>query len=250
MANTRSLINFFMGLSNVTERYFVTGTDTEVGKTVASTALLQAARTLGRNTAGYKPVASGSEMTAEGLRNSDALALQRNSSVALSYPAVNPYTFAEPTSPHIVSAEEQRPIEFSVLSAGLRALESQADWVLVEGAGGWFTPLSPEQTFADWAIAERLPVILVVGVKLGCINHAMLTAQAIRQAGLHFAGWVANGVVAPGKRHGEYMATLKRVLPAPLLGEIPWLGEQADTADIGRYLSLSALAPSAPSSGQ
>ncbi|QCZ28515.1 ATP-dependent dethiobiotin synthetase BioD [Leclercia adecarboxylata] len=239
-----------MELSNVTERYFVTGTDTEVGKTVASTALLQAARALGRNTAGYKPVASGSEMTPEGLRNSDALALQHNSSVALSYQAVNPYTFAEPTSPHIISADEQRPIEFSALTAGLRALESQADWVLVEGAGGWFTPLSDEQTFADWAIAERLPVILVVGVKLGCINHAMLTAQAIRQAGLHFAGWVANVVVAPGKRHGEYMATLKRVLPAPLLGEISWLGDEADTADIGRYLSLNALTPSAPSSGR
>ncbi len=248
--NSRSLINFFMELSNVTERYFVTGTDTEVGKTVASTALLQAARALGRNTAGYKPVASGSEMTAEGLRNSDALALQHNSSVALSYQAVNPYTFAEPTSPHIISADEQRPIEFSMLSAGLRALESQADWVLVEGAGGWFTPLSEAQTFADWATAERLPVILVVGVKLGCINHAILTAQAIRQAGLHFAGWVANVVVAPGKRHGEYMATLKRVLPAPLLGEIPWLGDEADTAEIGRYLSLNALTPSAPSSGR
>ncbi len=95
----------------MTERYFVTGTDTEVGKTVASTALLQAARALGRHTAGYKPVASGSEMTAAGLRNSDALALQRNSSVALSYPAVNPYTFAEPTSPHIISADAETTIQ-------------------------------------------------------------------------------------------------------------------------------------------
>ncbi len=234
----------------MTERYFVTGTDTEVGKTVASTALLQAARARGHNTAGYKPVASGSEMTAEGLRNSDALALQRNSSVALSYPTVNPYTFAEPTSPHIISADEQRPILFSTLSAGLRNLENCADWVLVEGAGGWFTPLSQDQTFADWVMAERLPVILVVGVKLGCINHAMLTAQAIQQAGLHFAGWVANGVVPPGKRHAEYMATLQRVLPAPLLGEIPWLGDAADTAAVGQYLTLTALTPSAPSSGQ
>lgn len=239
-----------MELSNVTERYFVTGTDTEVGKTVASTALLQAARALGHNTAGYKPVASGSEMTAEGLRNSDALALQRNSSVALSYPTVNPYTFAEPTSPHIISADERRPILFSTLSAGLRTLEAQADWVLVEGAGGWFTPLSQAQTFADWVMDERLPVILVVGVKLGCINHAMLTAQAIQQAGLHFAGWVANGVVPPGKRHAEYMATLQRVLPAPLLGEIPWLGEKAATSAVGQYLDLTALTPSAPSSGQ
>lgn len=231
----------------MTERYFVTGTDTEVGKTVASSALLQAARMQGFITAGYKPVASGSEMTAEGLRNSDALALQRNSSLALSYEAVNPYTFAEPTSPHIISADEQRPIEFSVLSAGLRTLEQQAEWVLVEGAGGWFTPLSDQQTFADWVQDEQLPVILVVGVKLGCINHAMLTAQAIVQAGLRFAGWIANDVVAPGKRHQEYLATLQRVLPAPFLGEIPWLADGAEQAETGQYLDLSVLPPATSS---
>lgn len=232
-----------MGLSNVTERYFVTGTDTEVGKTVASAALLQAARLLGHATAGYKPVASGSEMTPEGLRNTDALALQRNSSVGLDYAAVNPYTFAEPTSPHIVSADEGRPIDFAVMSAGLRALEARAEWVLVEGAGGWFTPLSDAQTFADWVQAERLPVILVVGVKLGCINHAMLTARAIQQAGLTLAGWVANDVVPPGRRHREYLETLNRVLPAPCLGEIPWLADGAEEAETGRYLDLSLLQP-------
>ncbi|MEX3018804.1 dethiobiotin synthase [Kluyvera sp. STS39-E] len=223
------------------ERYYVTGTDTEVGKTVASTALLQAARLLGRRTAGYKPVASGSEMTADGLRNSDALALQRNSVLPLDYPEVNPYTFAEPTSPHIVSADEQRPIEASVLSAGLRALEAKADWVLVEGAGGWFTPLSPTLTLADWVKAEQLPVILVVGVKLGCINHAVLTAQAIQQAGLRLAGWIANDVTPPGRRHAEYLSTLVRMLPAPLLGEIPWLGDTVESQSLGHYLSLDAL---------
>lgn len=133
----------------------------------------------------------------KGLRNSDALALQRNSSLQLDYATVNPYTFAEPTSPHIISAQEGRPIEALVMSAGLRALEQQADWVLVEGAGGWFTPLSDTFTFADWVTQEQLPVILVVGVKLGCINHAMLTAQAILHAGLTLAGWVANDVTPP-----------------------------------------------------
>ncbi|QLR42362.1 ATP-dependent dethiobiotin synthetase BioD [Enterobacter sp. RHBSTW-00994] len=231
----------------MTERYFVTGTDTEVGKTVASSALLQAARLAGHITAGYKPVASGSEMTPEGLRNTDALALQRNSSVPLSYEAVNPYTFEEPTSPHIVSADEQRPINFAVLSAGLKSLENQADWVLVEGAGGWFTPLSETQTFADWVRTEQLPVILVVGVKLGCINHAMLTAQAVQHAGLRLAGWIANDVVAPGKRHQAYLTTLKRVLPAPFLGEIPWLADGADHAETGRYLELSVLHPASSS---
>lgn len=225
----------------MTERYFVTGTDTEVGKTVASSALLQAARLQGRIAAGYKPVASGSEMTPDGLRNTDALALQRNSTLALAYSEVNPYTFAEPTSPHIISADEGRPIDFSVLSAGLRALEKQADWVLVEGAGGWFTPLSDDQTFADWVQGERLPVILVVGVKLGCINHAMLTAQAVQQAGLRLAGWVANDVVAPGKRHPEYLATLKRVISAPFLGEIPWLADGAENAVTGHFLDLSVM---------
>lgn len=223
------------------ERYYVTGTDTEVGKTVASTALLQAARLLGRRTAGYKPVASGSEMTPEGLRNSDALALQRNSVVPLDYDAVNPYTFAEPTSPHIVSADERRPIEASVLSAGLRTLEAQADWVLVEGAGGWFTPLSPTLTLADWVKMEQLPVILVVGIKLGCINHAVLTAQAVQQAGLRLAGWIANDVTPPGRRHAEYLSTLQRMLPAPMLGEIPWLGDAVEIQPLGHYLSLTAL---------
>lgn len=201
----------------MTKTYFVTGTDTEVGKTIASCALLQAAGQLGYRTVGYKPVASGSEMTADGLRNSDALALQRNSSLAVDYAAINPYTFAEPTSPHIISADEGRPIQAPVMSAGLRALEKQADWVLVEGAGGWLTPLSPTLSFADWVQTEQLPVILVVGVKLGCINHALLTAQAIRQAGLTLVGWVANVVTPPGKRHAEYMATLRRTLAAPLL---------------------------------
>lgn len=225
----------------MTERFYVTGTDTEVGKTVASTALLQAARLLGRRAVGYKPVASGSEMTDEGLRNSDALALQRNSALPLRYEEVNPYTFAEPTSPHIVSADEQRPIEAGVLSAGLRALEAQADWVLVEGAGGWFTPLSPTLTLADWVRDEQLPVILVVGVKLGCINHAVLTAQAVQQSGLRLAGWIANDVVPPGRRHAEYLSTLQRMLPAPLLGEIPWLGESVDDRPLGGYLDLSLL---------
>lgn len=231
----------------MSERYFITGTDTEVGKTVASCALLQAANLRGLRSAGYKPVASGSEMTPDGLRNSDAQALQRHSSVLLTYQAVNPYTFAEPTSPHIVSADLNQPIEAEVMSAGLRQLEQQADWLLVEGAGGWFTPLSPTLTFADWATAERLPVILVVGVKLGCINHAMLTAQAVQQAGLRLAGWIANDVVKPGKRHREYMATLQRLLPAPLIGEIPWLADAPETAVTGHYLDLSVLTPATAS---
>ena len=162
-------------------------------------------------------MASGSELTGDGLRNEDALALQRHSRVALRYDQVNPYTFAEPTSPHIISADEGRPIAAARLSSGLRELEGLADWVLVEGAGGWFTPLSDSLTFADWAQAEQLPVILV--------------------------GWIANDVQPPGKRHAEYLATLKNRLAAPFLGEIPWLADIAQRDDLGQYLDLRALDP-------
>jgi len=219
-------------------RWFITGTDTEVGKTVASGALLQAASDAGWRTAGYKPVASGCEMTPHGMRNADALALQRYSSVPLRYEQVNPLAFEEPTSPHIVSEEAGRPITFAALSAGLRTLEQLADWVLVEGAGGWFTPLSATQTYADWVKAEQLDVILVVGVKLGCINHAMLTALAIQASGLRLAGWIANGIQPPGTRHQAYLDTLRARLDAPMLGEIPHLPDSAQHAHCGQYLTL------------
>ncbi|CNH17714.1 dithiobiotin synthetase [Yersinia thracica] len=236
-----------MGLFIVTKRWFITGTDTDVGKTVASCALLQAAALEGYRTAGYKPVASGSQMTADGLRNSDALALQANSTQALSYAQVNPLTLLEATSPHIASVSEGQEIHLSVLSEGLRQLEQSADWILVEGAGGWFTPLSPQATFADWVQQEQLPVIMVVGIKLGCINHALLTALAIEQVGLSLVGWVANEVIPAGRRQTEYMATLTQMISAPLLGVIPHLDDLADNpattrSDLGDYLDLSLLA--------
>lgn len=207
---------------------------------MASTALLQAASAAGLRCAGYKPVASGSEMTAEGLRNSDALALQSNSSMMLEYHQVNPYVFAEPTSPHIASQHEGSPILLERLSAGLHQLEKQADWLLVEGAGGWFTPLSEQYTFADWVQQEQLPVILVVGIKLGCINHALLTAQAIQHAGLCLAGWIANDIIAPSTRHQEYLQALSSRLTAPLLGEIPYL-PRITQQPLGHYLDLTLL---------
>ncbi|RLM25759.1 dethiobiotin synthase [Brenneria alni] len=222
------------------KRWFVTGTDTGVGKTIASSALLQAANQAGYRTAGYKPVASGCEITPEGVRNSDAMLLQANSLVRLDYHSVNPLAFIEPTSPHIVSAAEQRPIQLAVLSAGLKALETEADWLLVEGAGGWFTPLSARETFADWVVQEQLPVILVVGIKLGCINHALLTANAVQQAGLALVGWIANDIVLPGKRHQEYLLSLQQRLSAPMLGRIPHLAAPR-SHNVGQYIDLTRL---------
>ncbi|MDC9614624.1 dethiobiotin synthase [Xenorhabdus khoisanae] len=225
----------------MTSKYFLTGTDTEVGKTVVSCALLQAANKKGYQTAGYKPVASGSEVTTEGIRNGDALALQRNSVVPLTYQEVNPLVFVEPTSPHIVSAELNQPIDFSILSKGLEVLAAKSDWVLIEGAGGWYTPLSENTTFADWVIQENLPVILTVGVKLGCINHAVLTAKAIQHSGLKLAGWVANEIEPAGKRQSAYLETLERMIPAPLLGVIPHLGESINNNNAGEYININAL---------
>lgn len=224
----------------MTKTYFVTGTDTEVGKTVASCALLQAANLQGIKTIGYKPVASGSEMTDHGLRNSDALSLQVNSGVKLPYEVINPIIFEAPTSPHIISEKLQQPIEFSVMGNGLKALQSQADWVLVEGAGGWYTPLSVEKTYADWVVEQQLPVILVVGVKLGCINHAVLTVEAIQNAGLSIAGWIANEVEEAGNYQEQYLATLYRMIKAPCLGVIPHQSNIMDNP-LGQYLDLSLL---------
>lgn len=221
--------------------WFITGTDTEVGKTVASCALLQAANTLGMTTAGYKPVASGSKLTASGVFNEDALALQRNSSIRLSYGQVNPIAFVEPTSPHIVSIAEGRAIEFSHLSAGLHTLKKKAQYVIVEGAGGWYTPLSQEQTYADWVVSEKLPVILVIGIKLGCINHAILTIEAIKNHGLSLAGWIANDITPPGKRHSEYMDYLKNNINARFLGEIPYLSNVSKEYDYGQYLNIESM---------
>ncbi|AEW44681.1 dethiobiotin synthetase [Serratia symbiotica str. 'Cinara cedri'] len=222
------------------KRCFVTGTDTAVGKTVASCALLQAAHRAGYCSVGYKPVASGGIITADGYRNSDALMLQSNSSVIISYDEVNPYIFSEPTSPHIISATEDRPIELERLSTALHNLEQRANWLLVEGIGGWLTPLSLQHTFAYWVQKEQLPVILVVGMKLGCINHALLTAQAILQLGLPLVGWIANNVIVPDKWHKEYLATLCYMLPAPLLGNIPYLFNIKYQL-LGQYLDISLL---------
>ncbi|MCW2482462.1 dethiobiotin synthase [Candidatus Symbiopectobacterium sp. NZEC135] len=224
----------------MTKRWFITGTDTEVGKTIASGALLQAAARAGYRCAGYKPVASGAEMTPQGIRNEDACHLQACSSVSLTYDEVNPLVFIEPTSPHIVSRVEQRPIDFEVMSRGLVALTEKADWVLVEGAGGWFTPLTEQKTYADWVQHEQLPVILVVGIKLGCINHALLTAQVVTQAGLTLAGWIANDIQPTGRWHQDYLETLQRHLSAPLLGEIPHV-DAPYTQDLGTYLDIELL---------
>ena len=221
--------------------YFVTGTDTEVGKTTIAAGLLRAARLAGWSTAAAKPVASGCEVTAEGLRNSDALALLGECTLPLAYEEVNPFAFAPAIAPHL--AAHEAGVELSVarlLPAVRRVLGRGAEFMLVEGAGGWRVPLAGRETLSDLAIALRLPVILVVGVRLGCINHALLSAEAIERDGLQLAGWVANIVDPHAARLEENLATLAERLPAPCLGRVPRLAA-ATPAAVAEHLDLLPL---------
>lgn len=220
--------------------YFVTGTDTEVGKTLVSCGLLAVARARGLETVALKPVAAGCEATAEGLRNEDAVALRANMTRSLSYEQVNPVALPEPLSPHIAAERAGRRLSVSRLAGYCRgALQPAPGFGLVEGAGGWRVPISDRETLADLARELQLPVILVVGLRLGCLNHAVLTAEAILRDGLTLAGWVGNCVVPEQAARAENLATLQRLLPAPCLGVVPHL-QQPDASQAAQFLQLPA----------
>ncbi|MCW8828653.1 MAG: dethiobiotin synthase, partial [Gammaproteobacteria bacterium] len=174
--------------------FFITGTDTEVGKTWCSLGLIARLRQQGHTVVAMKPVASGCAPTAAGLRNDDALKLQAQASVALAYETINPYAFEPAIAPHIAAELAGQRIELSTIVTSYRRLAAEAEISVVEGVGGWRVPLNDAQTVADLAGAIGLPVILVVGLRLGCINHALLTAESIRASGCTLAGWIANSV--------------------------------------------------------
>jgi dethiobiotin synthetase len=204
---------------------FVTGTDTGVGKTLVSAALLH---TLARHHArvvGMKPVAAGLVQQSGAWVAEDALALRAASTVAVPPALDNPVALPEPLSPHLAAARAGRRVGVAELVAAHRELQSLADVVLVEGSGGWRVPLNDNETLADLAVALALPVVLVVGLRLGCLNHALLTAEAIRADGLQLAGWVANTVDPAMACRDENIATLRLRLGAPLLGVVPWQAE-------------------------
>ncbi len=222
--------------------FFVTGTDTEVGKTTASAALLEAARAAGKRTLAMKPVASGSEQTPEGLRNEDALILQQAATEDLSYEQINPIALEPAIAPHV--AAEQAGVRLSAqrLIGFCRGLQIRpADMILVEGAGGWRVPLNERETYAAVPREMGMPVILVVALKLGCINHALLTAEAIRADGLALAGWVANRVSDQAMANEtETLNYLMTHLGAPCLGVLPWL-EEPDPKVLSGYLNIDLL---------
>ncbi|MGF1700954.1 dethiobiotin synthase [Photobacterium makurazakiensis] len=225
----------------MTNAFFVTGTDTEVGKTVASRAILHAAASANIKMAGYKPVASGSVPTQEGMRNSDALYIQDASVVDLAYDEVNPYAFEAAVSPHLAAEQEGREIDFDVLSEGLSKLKEKSEAVLIEGAGGWRVPVTRTEFLSTWVKREKLPVILVVGVKLGCMSHAMLTAEAIQHDGLEVVGWVANRINPGTENYAEIIRMMEANLPGKKLGEIPYM-PGIKKRDLSKYIDLSSLA--------
>lgn len=219
---------------------FVTGTDTGVGKTRVAAGLLAALAQRGQRVAGMKPVASGAQRTPHGLRNDDALALLAASSVRIRYEDANPYAFVPAIAPHLAAAEEGTAIEMPVLVHAFERLALVADHVVIEGAGGWLTPLSSDRTLADFAALVDAEIILVVGLRLGCLNHALLTAQAIRWSGLPLVGWIGNGIDAGFERGQANIAALHERLPAPCLGLLPHCRDTTP-AETAQRLALDGL---------
>jgi dethiobiotin synthetase len=217
--------------------WFIAGTDTGVGKTLATCALLERARAEGLRAAGMKPVAAGCEATADGLRNDDALALMRHASVASDYATVNPIALPEPLSPHLAAARAGVTLDLGSVQTACARLAASADVLFVEGAGGWLAPLSDTLAMNDLARRLGLPVILVVGLRLGCLNHAQLTARAIAADGLRLAGWIGSTIDPAMACIDGNIDTLRRRLPAPCLGILPWI-PGADTARLAGHLRL------------
>jgi dethiobiotin synthetase len=219
---------------------FIAGTDTEVGKTVVSKAILSAVGAQGKTTIGYKPVAAGCEKTERGLRNSDALHLQQAANLDVEYDLVNPYALSLPASPHIAAIADDVEVDYQVLSSVLEQHKQNSDFVLVEGAGGWRVPVSKQDCLSTWVKQEKLPVVLVVGIKLGCLSHAMLTAEAIKADGLELVGWVANRVNPGVEHYAEIIEMLEGSMSAPKLGEIPYV-PGCKKRDLGKYINLEVI---------
>ncbi|MGA2776080.1 MAG: dethiobiotin synthase [Steroidobacteraceae bacterium] len=223
-------------------RLFVTGTDTGVGKTRVAVGLCHAFAAQGRRVAAMKPVASGCTITPAGLRNADALALQSAMTVRASYADVNPYAFAAPIAPHLAAGDAGTVIEFDLLDRAFERLSLQSDVLVVEGAGGWFVPLGPDRSFADLAAHWDLQPIVVVGLRLGCLNHALLTIEAIERRGLEVYGWVANSIDPGFERAADNVASLRSRIAAPCLAVLEHAPNVDDSA-LARQLSAGLVKP-------
>jgi dethiobiotin synthetase len=201
---------------------FVTGTDTGCGKTLVTLGLMEKLRRNGTRVAGMKPVAAGAEQTLEGLRNEDALAIQALCHRPYPYSLVNPVCLQAPAAPHLAAAAEGQSIGLDAILESARTLRADSDHLIVEGAGGWRVPLTESEDMAELCRRLELPAVLVVGLKLGCLNHALLSVESILASGVTLAGWVANSLQPTMPFEAENIATLEARIPAPLLGHLPW----------------------------
>ena len=208
------------------KRYFIAGTDTNAGKTMVACALLAKARGQGLTTAAVKPVAAGCIDTKDGLRNDDAEQLLAQCTLPLYYEQVNPVAFMAPIAPHIAAQQQGQRMQVGRLAGFTSGVLMQgANLTLVEGAGGWRVPVNERETLADLAIALSIPVVLVVGMRLGCINHTLLTVEAITRDGLELAGWVANCIDPQMDELDANVTTLQHRIQAPMLGLVPNFSE-------------------------
>ncbi len=213
--------------------FFITGTDTGVGKTTVTLALLRAFKQQGFSAAGMKPVAAGCRVTPQGLRSDDAEQLMGEASVALPYDLINPFAYEPPIAPHIAAEQSHRPMAIREILTAYRQVAAQADVVLVEGVGGWAVPINKCQTMADVARALDLPVILVSGIRLGCLNHTLLTYAAIKASGCRCAGWIANLLSDSDWALDQNIAYLKQALPVPNFGVVSYQDRrQPDWLDV------------------
>ena len=220
--------------------YFITGTDTGVGKTLISSALVYGFAQQGLRAVGMKPVAAGCEADKDGqLLSEDVVSLIAASNVQAPLSLVNPYAFVPPIAPHIAAAQAGVTIDLAEIQQAYQQLQALADVVIVEGVGGFNVPLSPEKDTADLAQLLNLPVVLVVGIRLGCINHALLTAQAIAARGLPLAGWIANQVDPHMSAFDENLDALRERIDAPCLGVLPWQ-HSTEAALAADYIDLPA----------
>jgi dethiobiotin synthetase len=215
--------------------YFVVGTDTGIGKTHATCALLHALARRHARVCGMKPIAAGGVQTADGLSNEDSIAHRAASTVRVPPALDNPILLPEPLSPHLAAARAGTAISFGVVLDAVAQLRARTDALVVEGAGGFLVPLSETQTGADLAVALQLPLVLVVGMRLGCLNHALLTAEAIRVRGLTLAGWIANRVDPDFLCPDENLAYLRAHLDAPLWADLPFAAHPDPRADADRF---------------
>ncbi|MDR1057168.1 MAG: dethiobiotin synthase [Coxiellaceae bacterium] len=231
-----------MSVSASIKGFFVTGSDTNVGKTIITASLSLALTNRGKRVCAIKPVASGCNRIGKQLFNDDALLLQQyNANYNLAYADINPFAFREAIAPHLVAKKSDIKLTVtSIIKKTQRALVCNADFIIVEGAGGWFTPLNSRETMADLAKAYGYPVILVVGIRLGCINHAFLTYQCIQTSGVQIAGWIANVIDRKMLYLRENILSIQRGIEAPLLGIVPYVKE-VNPNKVYQFLQLTKI---------